>query len=147
MTLIRRSRLLAGLLTLFSAPMTASATQPISPTDAPGEWVVYAEDATRTVTAWLNAEQPPAPRVRAVLEQSRPSPDQPTPPLVVKLWIGRNGVISKVEFPPLPDAGATQDLETLLLHRQLPAPPKGMRQPMRLALQLAPRPAGNSSQT
>ena len=133
-------RLLASLLALFGAPVGSQAGNPAS-TAAPASWVAYAEGATRTVIGWLNADQPPAPSVRAVLEQTRPAPDKPTPPLVVKIWVDPSGAITRAEFPPLSDPQATQDLQTLLTSHPLDAPPKGMRQPMRLGLQLAPRPA------
>lgn len=126
----------AAVLGLVAGP---AAGRPISPEQAPAEWVAYARGATQAITAWLNAEAPPAPRVRAVLQAARPAPDQPAPPLVVKVWVGRNGAITRVEFAPLADPQADRDLHALLVGRRLSPPPRRMRQPMRLALKLEPR--------
>ena len=128
------------LLCLATAPVSAS---PTSPEAAPAEWVAYAEGATHAITAWLNVEQPPAPRVRAVIEATRPGPDQPGPPLVVKIWVGRDGAIIRVEFVSLGDAQADQDLHDLLVQGRLPPPPRRMKLSLRLALQLVPHPAAD----
>jgi hypothetical protein len=141
---VRPTSLVATLLALIGIPFgqTAQAGDQV-----PAAWITYAQEATLTVISWVNTEDPPAPRIRAVLEETRPAPDQPTPPLVVKIWVGRSGAITRVEFPPLNDAQATQDLQALLTGRKLAVPPKGMRQPMRLGLQLAPRPDSQASST
>ncbi len=135
-------RLLASLLALLGGPAVSQAVDSMSSGgQAPPAWVAYAQEATRTVIGWLNADESPASGIRAVLEQTRPAPDQPTPPLVVRIWVDPSGAITRVEFPPLSDAQATQDLRALLTSHRLEAPPQGMRQPMRLGLQLAPHPA------
>jgi hypothetical protein len=141
---VRTTSLLTTLLALIGIPFGQAAQ---AGDQVPAAWITYAEEATRTVISWVNTEDPPAPRIRAVLEQTRPAPDQPTPPLVVKIWVDRSGAITRVEFPPLSDAQATQDLQTLLKRRKLAAPPKGMRQPMRLGLQLTPRADSQASST
>lgn len=66
-----------------------------------------------------------------MLDATRPAPDQPTPPLVMKLWIGRDGTLTKVEFPRLPDVEADQDLHELLTGKRLAPPARGMRLPVR----------------
>ena len=121
---LKRSGLLAGLFALAGFQALAEPARPITPQEAPREWVAYAEGATRTIGAWLSAETPPA------------------PPLVLKLWIGRDGAIERVEFTPLSDAQADQDLHALLVGRRLPPPPKGMRLPLRIGLELKPAPQG-----
>lgn len=133
---------LAGLAALGLGLGAHSAGAAEVPADqAPAEWVAYATNAMATLRDWLNAETPPAPRVRAVLDATRPAPDQPTPALIVRLWIDGQGTITRAEFPPLADASANADLQTLLVGRQLPPPPRRMRWPMRVALQLPPPPA------
>lgn len=112
----------------------------IAPDQAPTDWVAYAVTSMQTITAWLNAETPPAPRVRAVLDATRPAPDQPTPPLVVKLWVDGQGAITRVEFAPLADAEGAADLHALLVGHRLTPPPRGLRLPLRIALQLPPPP-------
>lgn len=136
---------LAALLSVGGSAASTTAAE-ITPDQAPAAWVAYAEGATKTITGWLSAETPPAPRVRAVLEATRPAPDQPTPPLVVRIWVHRDGAISRVEFPPLADAQADQDLRALLIGHRLEPPPAHMRLPMRLGLQLAPHPAAQPAE-
>lgn len=141
------SRLLAGLLAFAGAPAFAQSSKPVSPQEAPQAWVAYAETATRTIAGWLSVDAPPAPRIRAVLDAARPAPDQPAPPLVLKLWIGRDGTITRAEFPSLSDAQADQDLHALLTSKRLAPPPTGMRLPLRIALQLPAPPAPASIST
>ncbi len=74
-------RLLASLLALLGGPAVSQAVDSMSSGgQAPPAWVAYAQEATRTVIGWLNADESPASGIRAVLEQTRPAPDQPTPP-------------------------------------------------------------------
>lgn len=136
---IERRPLLAALLSAIGLASAASSSRAISPEQAPAEWVAYAETATRAIAGWLSAETPPAPRIRAVLDQGRPTPDQPVPPLVLKVWVGRDGAITRVEFASLSDTQADQDLDGLLIGKRLAPPPRGMRLPMRIALQLEPK--------
>jgi hypothetical protein len=133
-------RPLLGILAGLGLAGTSQAAGVIGPDQAPPAWVAYAEGSTRTVAAWLNAETAPAPRIRAVLDATRPAQDQPTPPLLVKLWVDGQGIITRADIPSLGDAAADQDLQSLLVGHALTAPPKGLRLPMRLALQLPPSP-------
>jgi hypothetical protein len=112
----------------------------IAPEQAPAAWIAYAEAATQAITGWLNADDPPAPRLRAALDATRPAADRPVPPLKVSLWIAQDGTLTRIEAAPLGSPRADQDLRDLLVGRHLPVPPKRMRQPMRLALQLSPPP-------
>lgn len=125
---------LAGARLASSAPVSA---QTMPPSAAPAEWVRYAEAATATVTEWLQADDETAVRFRAYLDGTRPTPGQATPPLLLKIWIAHDGTISRVEFPPFAHAQANADLRGLIVARNLAAPPpKGMRQPLLLAIQL-----------
>jgi hypothetical protein len=137
----RLGRLAAGALALLglSAPPVDART--LSPEQAPAAWVAYAQDATRAITQWLNADDPPAPKLRASLDAVRPAPDRPVPALVVKVWVGSDGALTRVDTFPPASPTTTQDLRTLLVGRHLAPPPRRMRQPMRLALDLTPRPA------
>src|SRR3546814_10738254 len=59
-------------------------------------------------------------------------------PLSLKLWIDRDGVISRVEFAPFAHPQPNEDLRALLIGRKLPAvPPKDLLLPLRLALRVA----------
>jgi hypothetical protein len=121
----------------LAAPVQAQ-TQSLAPEAAPAAWVAYAEAATRTVTAWLEEDGDAASSLRLYLHQTRPAPDQPTPPLELKLWIDHDGVVSRVGFAPFAHKEADADLKTSVQGRRLSPPPSGMLQPLRLALQLEP---------
>ena len=125
---------LAGVGLAATAPATA---QSVAPSAAPVEWVRYAEGATAAVNTWLQAEDEAAGRLRAYLDATRPAPDQPTAPIVVKLWIDGDGTVSRIDFPPFAHAEANADLRGLVVGRRLPGtPPKDMLLPLRIAVQL-----------
>lgn len=119
----------------LAAPAQA---QSLSPEAAPVAWVAYAEAATEAVTAWLEEESEAASSLRRYLHQARPAADQLTPPLVLKLWIDSQGVISQVDFVPLAHAEADAALRSAVDGRRLARPPAGMLQPLRLSVQLDP---------
>jgi hypothetical protein len=131
-------RLVSALAAVLGLGFTPAAAGEISADQAPADWVAYAEGATQAITGWLNDPAPPAPRVRARLQVAQPDPDQPVPPLVVKVWTGHDGAITHVEFASLGDVQADADLRALLIGRRLSPPPKHMRLPMRIALELKP---------
>jgi len=138
--LCRWLAVIAGAGAAASAPVAA---QSVSPSAAPAEWVRYAETASAAVNTWLQAESEPAQRLRAYLDATRPAPDQPTAPLVVKLWIDGDGTVSRIDFPPFAHAEANADLRGLIVGQRLAnSPPKDMLLPLRIAVQLdAPAPA------
>lgn len=121
----------------LAAPAHALA-QSLAPESAPPVWVAYAETVTRTVAAWLEEEGGPASSLRLYLHQSRPAADQPTPPLVLKLWIDPQGLVSRIDFMPFADAEVDALLRSAIDGRRLSRPPSGMLQPLRLAVQLNP---------
>jgi hypothetical protein len=112
--------------------------QSLTPEAAPPAWSAYAETVTRTVAVWLEEEGEGASGLRSYLDQSRPGADQPTPPLVIRLWIDPRGLVSRIDFPPLADPDADALLRAAVDGRRLPPPPPGMLQPLRLAVQLDP---------
>lgn len=57
-------------------------------------------------------------------------------PLLLKLWIGGDGIISRLDVPPLGDDQADYNLRVVMLGHHLAPPPKGMLQPLRLMVQL-----------
>lgn len=119
----------------LTAPVQA---QSLSPEAAPVAWVAYAEAATEAVSAWLEEENEAASSLRRYLHQTRAAADQPTPPLVLKLWIDSQGVISLVDFAPFAHAEADAALRSAVDGRRLAPPPSGMIQPLRLSVQLDP---------
>ena len=112
--------------------------QSLAPDAAPAAWVAYAEAATRTVTTWLEEDGSSASSLRLQLHQTRPAPDQPTPPLELKLWIEADGVVSRVEAASPAKETVSADLQSSVQGRRLAPPPPGMLQPLRLAVQLEP---------
>lgn len=126
--------LIVGLTGLGGA---AAQPQSVAPSEAPAEWVRYAETATRSITAWLEEDSASAIAVRTYLHQTRPSEDQPTPPLVLKVWITPDGRIDRIDFPPFPEETANADLRAAIIGRALASrPPRRMLLPLRVAIQL-----------
>jgi hypothetical protein len=143
------SRLARWLATLAGAGIAATApvaAQSVSPSAAPVEWVRYAESVTAEINRWLEADSETATRLRAYLDATRPAPDQPTAPLMLKVWIDGNGTISRIDFPPFAHAEANANLRALLVGQRLPAaPPRDMLLPLRIAVQIDPPPAAPAS--
>jgi hypothetical protein len=134
-------RALSALLGLFGlAGGFAEAKPPAAPTTPPAEWVAYATKATQMLAEQLNGKDDPAPAFRAALDATKPAPDQPVPPLMLKIWIDPAGALSRVDHTPFTDPQADADLSILLIGRQLGPPPRDMLQPIRLSIQLAPAP-------
>ena len=123
----------------FVAPAAAQEPSPrLAPETAPAAWVAYAENATRTLTTWLEADEAAAIDLRQELDQLRSSPDQPTESLELRLWVSADGVVTRVEPAPRAPLKASAALRGVVDGRRLPPPPKGMLQPLRLAVQLEP---------
>ena len=80
--LFRWAGALAGAGLAGPSPVHAQAVDPAS---APVEWVRYAQSATASVTQLLEGPTEAATRLRSYLDQTRPAPDQPTAPLVLKV--------------------------------------------------------------
>jgi hypothetical protein len=114
----------------------AGAAQSVPFDKGPAAWVAYAKEATISITGWLNGDTPPAPRMREAMTKQQPQAGQPLPPMILSLWVAPTGAISKVKAKSGSNAQADADLHTVLLGRKLGAPPKGMLQPIRLAVQL-----------
>lgn len=137
-----RSRIAKGLAWLACSaagfiPAAAGMARMVEPGQAPAAWLHYAEQATLGVKGWLQADSEAALRVRAHLDGMRGAPDQATPALPLKLWIDREGVISRIDFPPFEQAQVNDDLKSLLIGRHLAArPPKGMLLPLRIAIEM-----------
>ncbi|GLJ00025.1 hypothetical protein [Sphingobium sp. BS19] len=114
----------------------------VAPSVAPVEWVRYAQGAAAAVTALLQADNEAAVQLRAYLDQTRPAPDQPTAPLIVKLWVAKDRKVSKIDFTPFSHPAPNADLRALLVGQRLPGMlPKGMLLPLRIAVQLDTLPA------
>lgn len=111
--------------------------QSVAPSVAPVEWVRYAETATSAVTRLLEAEGEVAIRLRGYLDATRPAPNQPTAPFVLKLWVDKDSSVSRIDFAPFVHSQANTDLRSLIVGQTLgTVPPKDMLLPLRIAVQL-----------
>ncbi|SNT19992.1 hypothetical protein SAMN06295912_1576 [Sphingomonas laterariae] len=132
--LTRWTALLAGSVLAAASPAQA---QTVAPSAAAAEWVRYANDATTAVNRLLEADTETAIRLRAYLDRTRPAPDRPTAPLTLKLWVDKEGTVTRIEFEPFAHAEPNADLRTLIVGQTLAgAPPKDMLLPLRIVIQL-----------
>lgn len=150
--IVRKSTFLSRLFgwgALVTAPF-AAATQPaqaqaVDAANAPVEWVRYAQDATLAVTGLLESDSETATRLRAYLDATRAAPDQPTAPLILKLWVDGRGSVSRIDFAPFAHPEPNADLKSLIVGQAVAgAPPKDMLLPLRILIQL---PAGERTVT
>jgi hypothetical protein len=126
--------LLGGLLALAGLTTAASPATAVSLDQAPRAWIVYAQKSTQTITAWLNGDAAPGPRLRETVLARASKQGQAPQPLLLSLWIGKDGAVTRVEFQPLGDEQADKDLRALLLGHRLTQPPKNILMPMRLKI-------------
>jgi hypothetical protein len=130
----RLLRWISPLVGLAAAVPAAGA--PIAPPAAPRSWVRYAETARVTIAQWLESADAEATRFRNQFLVNSPQPSQ-SAPLILRLWIDDKGQVSRVDFEPFADAGMNRDLRAVIVHRTFGMPPpRGMRQPMNVAVQL-----------
>ena len=136
---VRLSGILAAMVALTPSVGAAgdSVPQSMTATEAPTAWVAYAEALTATLSDWLEEDVEAASRVRAYLHATRPAEDQPTPPLLLKVWIGRQGVVERLEFTPFAHEEANADLRATVVGRLVAPPPPNMLLPLRIVIELA----------
>src|ERR1700742_2136422 len=118
-----RRGILGSMLALAGLASTAAPATAISLDKAPHEWVVYAQKSTQTITGWLNGDAAPGPRLRETVFARAAQLGQAPQPLLLSLWLGKDGAVTRVEFAPLGDDQADKDLRTLLLGHRLTRPP------------------------
>ena len=108
-----------------------------SPNQVPAAWVRYAELLQYRFKSWLSADDDVAYRFHLFLENRVVNEPAPPDTLVLKVWVDTDGTVSRVEFPPLPDHQANEDLEALLIHGDVgEAPPPDMLQPVQMKVAL-----------
>lgn len=117
-----------------------AAPQSVTASEAPVRWVRYAEAAATELSAWLEEESEAATRVRAYLHAARPVDGQPAPPLLLKVWIDDEGLVDRLEFTPFAHEEVNADLRAAVLGRRLAPPPPDMLSPLRIAVELTPKP-------
>lgn len=138
MKIARTVRLAFGVLAFTWAAASPIQAKILKPDRVPQAWVTYGETATQILTDRLNADTAIARRVRHAL----PGADGESDPrsVVVKVWVDHKGVVSRIAFPSIGDAASDADMRALMLGIPLSTPPKRIRLPIQLALQVRPRP-------
>ncbi|WP_175840177.1 YbaB/EbfC family DNA-binding protein [Burkholderia arboris] len=132
-----RAIVAAAVLVLGVAPAVAQTA------DVPPTWLRYGQLAGQQFQTWLEADGDAADRLHRYLESRvlNARADAPPPAIVVRAWIGANGVVTRVEFASLGDPDADATLRQLLTAGPLAGPPPpDMLQPLRVRLRLAPNP-------
>ena len=142
--ILRASRLVVGcaaaVLFGLSAGAPAASAQSLdyrAPNAVPASWTQYAQLIQYKFRQWLSADDEVAYRFHLFLENRVLNEAAPPDALVVKVWIAANGKVQRVDFPPLQDKQANQDLQTILTRGNIgEAPPSDMLQPVHLKVQL-----------
>lgn len=129
-----------GLLGLSAATPSASAQSLDyrAPNAVPVAWTRYAQLVQYRFKEWLSADNPVAYRFHLFLENRVVNEDAPPDALIVKIWIAGDGKVQRLEFSPLKDKQANDDLHTILGSGSIgEAPPSDMLQPLHLRVSLS----------
>lgn len=128
---------LAGLLGLTVQSQAQAQPAQRSQAAPPAEWIVYAELTTRAVTDRLQGEDERAMRLRVYLHELQVNSSKTRTTLMLKVWVDKAGLVTKIDFPPFAHEQTNVDLRNLLEGFHLPdAPPAGIRLPMRMAVDI-----------
>jgi hypothetical protein len=134
-----------GVVMLALRPSPNVAVAPLSlnahPVDAvPVTWSQFGQLVQDQFKALLEANDETANRFRLFLK-NQPAPGEfPPSVLLVQVWVGGDGKVARLEFPPLQNRQADADLRAILERANIGRPPSDMPQPLRL--KLAPAPLG-----
>ncbi|CAB3755253.1 YbaB/EbfC family DNA-binding protein [Paraburkholderia humisilvae] len=112
-------------------------------TGVPPAWIAYAQLVGEQFQHSLEAYDDTANELHAFLEDRLQHPQGDAVPsmIEVRAWVGADGAVTRVAFDSLGDAQANDDLRALLMaHAIGSAPPADMRQPLRVRLELEPKP-------
>lgn len=125
-------------LTAALATLSLGGTAVAQSTPVPASWRSYAGLVGQQFQAWLMADDDIAYRLHKFLEDRAVSAtDTPPGPLLVKVWIGPEGEVTRLDFTSLGAPQADADLRQLLTASPLSEPPPpDMRQPLTLRLNL-----------
>ncbi|WEK02136.1 MAG: hypothetical protein P0Y59_10805 [Candidatus Sphingomonas phytovorans] len=146
-------RLASGLtaaLCLLSGAAHAGQPRTIAPGAAPQAWLAYAQTVSDAVHTRLTGDDPAAVRLRDYMNQLPGGADAEGAALRIAFWIDGKGRITRIDHALFAQTQPNDDLQTLLVGIELPAPPpKGMLLPLRLGVQikLKPRPEPMSAFT
>ncbi|WP_375776504.1 hypothetical protein ACE103_33490 [Bradyrhizobium sp. ma5] len=126
-----------GLLILSAAPGHAQDANFRNPERAPPSWAQFAKLVKYRFEEWIAADETVANRFRNWVIEHSGKENGPPPMLVVRAWLSPDGTLEHVAFPALNDAGATEDLRTILKRGNVgEAPPPEMLQPLNLRFSL-----------
>jgi hypothetical protein len=134
--------LAGGVVTLEFLPSpTVFTPSPRLPDDRPAEavpasWSRFAQLVQDQFKARLEADDGTADRFRLFLKNRSASEDLSSNALLVQVWVGADGKVERVAFPPLEDEQADADLHALLERRKIGPPPSDMPQPLHVKLAL-----------
>ncbi len=108
-----------------------------SANSVPTPWVRYAELVQYRFKDWLAADDEVAYRFHLFLANRVINEATPPDSLIVQVWIATTGKVDRIEFPPLKDPQANDDLRLILSRGNIgEPPPSDMLQPLRLKLSL-----------
>jgi len=130
-------KVVAPLAATFMA-LSLGGTAAAQSTALPASWSSYAGLVGQQFQAWLMGDDDVAYRLHKFLEDRAVSAtDAPPGPLLVKVWIGPEGRVTRLDFPSLGAPQADADLRQVLTTAPLSElPPPDMRQPLVLRLNL-----------
>lgn len=115
-------------------PMRPLADRPLHA--VPVAWTRFAQLVQDQFKALLEANDGAADRVRLFLKNRAADGDPASSALFIQVWVGADGKVERVVFPPLEDRQAEADLHRILEQRDIGPPPPDMPQPLRLKLAL-----------
>lgn len=108
-----------------------------SPDQVPPSWVQFSKLVKYRLEEWIGSDDPIASRFRVYAKVHSGREDGPPTALAVKVWIDPDGKVARVSFPAFKDAGATDDLRTILTRGNVgERPPPEMLQPLNLRFSL-----------
>jgi len=129
--------LMISLLAGAVSPTVAQNLEFRDPNSVPPSWVQFAKLVKYRFEEWIAADEPVAARFRVYLKAAAGTSDGPPASLMVRAWVNADGTIARVAFPAFGDAGATDDLRTILMHGNIgEPPPPDMLQPLHLRFSL-----------
>jgi hypothetical protein len=102
----------------------------------PAAWSRFAQHAMDQFKMGLDANDGTAGRFRLFLKNRGAGGDPEAYTLPIAVWIGADGKVARLDFPPLRDPQAEADLHRILEGREIGPPPSDMPQPLRLKLAL-----------
>ncbi len=127
---LSRLALLTGLL----RPTEAAAQTAHPGPRTPPAWTAYAEQLQAVLPTWfVEGQSEAAQRLRAYVA-SASDPALPLAPVVVRLWVDAQGVVSRIEVSEGLPAEAAAALRASVLQRRLPPPPARLPMPIRMRL-------------